>query len=354
MVKIDVGLTPTADDKKAQKKARRSEKKGFKSDRYDAYQKKFHPTQWKKAQQEKSKKGQREGQRPKEIKFDDSSRREFLTTLHKKKNERRVTAFVDAKRKLAKENTKFRAEQKENARKMYNSMASIPILPNYSYKLPTLEDTLREARELAAEAEEDEEDEDAVSEEDLPEEDREQIVTEDGELDEEAYDRQERKRLARLAKRIEEKRNQTVFFSNSNNAAEEASGKKGGKKGAAASSSSLMEDSGVVVSVEPLFGRRDSVRAAPLDDVDANGRKLNKKQMSMQGSQRLVDSIAEHNSLPMDVLKELAKIREETKGPARTEPKLRMMKELEKIRKIQKHSRKGHGKKSKSGKKKNR
>eukprot|EP00388_Colpodella_angusta_P048394 GDKK01076090.1.p1 GENE.GDKK01076090.1~~GDKK01076090.1.p1 ORF type:complete len:274 (-),score=73.26 GDKK01076090.1:79-900(-) len=268
------------------------------------------------------------------------SRKEFLLTLHKKKNERRVTAFVDTKRKMAKENTKFRQEQKESARKMYNSMASVPILPNYSYRLPTLEETMRAAADYS-----DEDGEEEEEEEDLPEDERENIVTADGELDEEALDRQERKRMARKAKSMEEKRNQTVFFPMAGGGEEGAANKKGGKK--ASSSTSVMDNSGVVVSVEPLFGRR----AAPVEETVAeDGKKLNRKQMSMLGSQRLVDSIAEKSSLPLEVIKELAKIREETKGPARTEPRLRMMKELEKIRKIRKHSRKGHGKKSNSGK----
>lgn len=118
----------------------------------------------------------------------------------------------------------------------------------------------------------------------------------------------------------------------------------------------MMDNSGIVVSVEPLFGRRQVTAPVeePVEETLGNKKYVSKKQLSMQGSQRLVDQIAERSSLPLEVIKELAKIREETKGPARTEPKMHMLKELEKLRKIKKHSRKGHGKKSKSGKKKNR
>lgn len=40
--------------------------------------------------------------RVKSITFNEQDRREYLLSLHKKKNERRVQAFVDAKRKLRK------------------------------------------------------------------------------------------------------------------------------------------------------------------------------------------------------------------------------------------------------------
>ncbi|EPY35679.1 hypothetical protein STCU_00995 [Strigomonas culicis] len=58
--------------------------------------------------------------------------------------------------------------------------------------------------------------------------------------------------------------------------------------------------------------------------------------------------------LPAVVEEELRRLRVETRGAAKTKSKVHVMKELEKIRKIRKHSRKGHGKRSKSGKRKNR
>uniref|UniRef100_A0A0A9Y0C6 Nucleolar protein 12 n=1 Tax=Lygus hesperus TaxID=30085 RepID=A0A0A9Y0C6_LYGHE len=83
-----------------------------------------------------SKKQQLTGGRTKAITFDESDRRDYLLTLHKKKNERRVQAFVDAKRKLRKESAKTRREQREEARRAYNNYARVPILPNYTYQLP--------------------------------------------------------------------------------------------------------------------------------------------------------------------------------------------------------------------------
>ena len=113
--------------------SKKKAKKGFKSDRRANFEKKL----------SNAGKGPLKSQKPartqpiKEVKFDDAARREFLLTMHKKKNERRVSAFVDSKRKMKRENTKFRMQQREEARLAYNSYAQVPILPDFSYRIRT-------------------------------------------------------------------------------------------------------------------------------------------------------------------------------------------------------------------------
>ncbi|CAD2216967.1 hypothetical protein AGDE_00142 [Angomonas deanei] len=96
--------------------------------------------------------------------------------------------------------------------------------------------------------------------------------------------------------------------------------------GGAEGPSNRVDDEFVTVEVKPLFG--------------GEGPTTN------QGSN--------FSDLPSAVEQELIRLRRETKGPAKTKSKIHMMKELEKIRKIKKYSRKGHGKKTTSGKRKNR
>lgn len=220
-------------------------KKGFKSDRYDRYQ--LH----RKKQQGFNPKAKKETHAPvKEVRFDASDRKEFLLGFHKRKNERRATAFTDAKKKIKTENAKFRREQREEARRAYNAYAKVPILPDYSYQLPHQQ--LKEADDGSD-----------------PEED-EQLGSD--------------------------------FYSHED---------------------SFGDVEGVSVKVEPL--RR------PTGTI----------------SNQFAD-------LPQAVAETLKKLKSATKGPARTKSKKNTLKTLEKIRKIRKHCRKGHGKKAAKGKKKNR
>lgn len=230
-------------------------KKGFKVDRYQRYQEN------RKRQQgiaTKDSKKEKPGS-VKEVRFDASDRKEFLTGFHKRKNERRATAFMDVKHKQKVENSKFRREQREEARRAYNAYAKVPILPDYSYRLPS-----------AAEA-------------DAPHADGDDAEGSDS-GDDTMGD---------------------SFFRADNELGDYGDG--------------------VSVTVQPL--RRASQVALPTNDF---------------------------SDLPKAVADELKRLKQQTKGPAKTKAKKCTLKVLEKIRKIQKHSRKGHGKKSAKGKKRNR
>jgi hypothetical protein len=244
--------------------SKKKSKKGFKSDRRANFEKKLNKNKKKDAKATSA-------SRVKEVKFDDASRREFLLTMHKNKNLRRVSAFVEVKRKIRRENSKFRMKQREDARLAYNSYAQVPILPDFSYR-----------------------------------------VTPDTEPDEEddGHDGSERKtkKMKKIAAvDLAEDRDTVVFPPLCVD---------DGKDGCGA----------VEVTVEPLFKRRRSLRLPSNDFSD----------------------------LPESVAKELARLKKEQKGPSRTKAKVHQMKELEKIRKIRKHTRKGHGKSGAKGKKRNR
>ncbi|CAG9581735.1 conserved hypothetical protein [Leishmania major strain Friedlin] len=311
-------------------------RKGFKSDRLENY---------KRMLAKKNGKTVRDAPtctpRPKALTFDDSSRRDYLLTLHKKKNERRVQAFVDAKRKQRKDSAKTRREQREEARRAYNNYARVPILPDYTYRLPRQQD------DMFADDEEDEERggedgyssqsaENGAEDADMP-----WISVDDPEV---ATDAAKRSFAAEASqRRRREKRLATL----SHSAHAMPGAMLGQEAGIAAdthlpvgpSSSSELESEYVTVDVKPLFstssgdaastckGGAVSTKALPSNDFD---------------------------DLPLVVRQELHRLRQQTKGPAKTKPRMRMMKELEKIRKIRKHSRKGHGKRRASGKRKNR
>lgn len=333
---VDTGLDPTGGGKK--KKSR----KGFKSDRHENYLRMVAKKNGKNVKESTTARISR----PKSIVFDDSSRQNYLLTLHKKKNERRVQAFVDVKRKMRKDNAKTRREQREEARRAYNAYARVPILPNYTYRLPT----------QAEEGFVDEEEEDVTWEEETQSnpndnEDDErmpwmsvddpQMAAHDAEMKlREAEEENQMKKHRRLSKRLATVARSThTMPSVMVGGAEEEDKPK--------CSSSTRKSSGVwptelpdaapedevTVEVLPLFARGGgtgaAAAAAPLPSND-------------------------FTDLPLSVQQELRRLRQETKGPAKTKPRLHMMKELEKIRKIKKHSRKGHGKRKASGKRKNR
>jgi hypothetical protein len=252
---VDTRAEATKDIGSGKKKERR----GFKSDRLERFQVSRLKKMGKKVKEANK------NAKPvavKEVKFDDAARKDFLLGFHKRKNERRITAYLDVKRKQKKENTQFRREQREEARKAYNTYAKVPILPDYSYRLPNpLEDAAAEAADDAE-------------------------VFEDEEVDEDS--------AARASKSQD-------FFPQED--------------------SLFGATEGVSVCVQPL--RQSHVGTAGAHDF---------------------------SDLPKAVAEELRRLQKAERGPARTKPKVSNLKTLEKIRKIQKHSRKGHGKKGAKGK----
>jgi hypothetical protein len=74
--------------------------------------------------------------RVKAVTFDAAARAEYLLGMHKRKNERRVTAVIERRRKHRHETVKMRRELREEARQQYNSVAQVPILPNYEFQFP--------------------------------------------------------------------------------------------------------------------------------------------------------------------------------------------------------------------------
>lgn len=297
-----IAPTPIQEAGVKKKKTKRCDRKGFKQDRYEAYQSRFHKGDYKTSQ---AKKEAANAARNKErIVFDDAERMTFLTTMHKKKNERRVAAFLDSKKKIARENTRFRREQREAARQAYNKFAQVPILPNYKFKIPEVnpEDLI----------EGDEEEEEEVDDEDA-----ESSYDDEGEL-------KPKKKIMRKKAKVEKKKRLS-----SSDKVEYGGG-------------GAVDASTVTVTVVPLFNNAP----APVIPVGAPPKK-GVKGVSM-------DVMASLSDLPISVAQELMKLRAERKGPSHTKAKVKTLKELEKIRKIKKHSRKGHGKSAKGGKKKNR
>jgi len=205
-------------------------KKGFKVDRRERFlQKTTKKTKVKPTNQTRT-------SRVKKIVFDEASRKDFVLGLHKRKNERRVTAFVDGKKKVKRENSKLRHSQREQARQAYNNYAQVPILPDYTFHLPTFEDAQNDPTD--------------------------------------------------------------IFYSQ---------GTENGSGGVNVSVKSLQ-------AVTPVGKARD------------------------------------FTDLPKSVASVLEIVARQQKGKPRTPGKVNMLKELQKIRKIQKHSRKGHGKKGAKGK----
>lgn len=266
MVAVDVGLGS----------GKKNEKKGFKIDRYERYQAKRRgevvPNKKKKDVVQSA---------TKEVRFDESARQEFLTGFHKRKNERRVKAFTDAKKKIAKENQKMRQEQREEARRAYNNFAKVPILPDYSYQLPN----------YTGDDGEEEEGEDGSGDDDD---------------DKAVSSRQQRERTVMQA--------------------EERFG----------------DDQDVVVHVQPLFARNQPSSSSSA----TSGKEKTTIGSKKRGAPSVVKgSLDDFSDLPEAVAAELKRLRMTEKGPSRTKPRQNTLKQLEKIRTIRKHSKKGHGKK---------
>ncbi|KEG09760.1 hypothetical protein DQ04_04701050 [Trypanosoma grayi] len=290
------GAASAAEDGGNDKKKR--EKKGFKVDRYENYQRKrLNKITGKDARKDNSSGSNNGGKRVRAITFDEAARRDYLLTMHKRKNERRVKAFVDAKHKLRRDNAKTRRAQREEARQAYNRFAAVPILPNFTYQLPR------------DDGEEEEEEEEGEVED--------QAERGEGEMMPDSADKRKR-RLPAAEKTVHVMPSAMRGESDATPVPQ---------------SSGRLDDDYVTVEVKPLFGKpavADASAAAPL--LPAN----------------------DFSDLPAVVEQELRRLKKETKGPTRTKPRIQMLKELEKIRKIKKHSRKGHGKKTAKGKKRHR
>ncbi|KPI87654.1 hypothetical protein ABL78_3252 [Leptomonas seymouri] len=335
MVKyVDAG-TDTGDASKKKKS-----RKGFKADRLENYKRMIAKKSGKKVRETPT-----PAARPKALTFDDAARRSYLLTLHKKKNERRVQAFVDMKRKLRKDSAKTRREQREEARRAYNNYARVPILPDYTYRLPDRHDEgFGEDEEGDADYTDDDagdhtsqEGEERVDDDEMPWMglDAPEAAAHDARENFEAHAEASRKR--KKAKRLA-----TIAHSSHAMPGVMLGQENGEGDGAAPSPSSAVEDEFVTVEVKPLFAR-PGASSASSSAGDNNAASAAKPLPSNN-----------FDDLPAVVQQELRRLRQETKGPAKTKPRLRMMKELEKIRKIRKHSRKGHGKRKASGKRKNR
>ena len=279
MVAVDVGLGS----------GKKNEKKGFKVDRYERYQAKRRGEVLPSKKEANRKKNLQTA--TKEVRFDESARHEFLTGFHKRKNERRVKAFTDAKKKIAKENQKMRQEQREEARRAYNNFAKVPILPDYSYQLPNY------VGSIADEGDDETRDE------------------EGGNLDDREKEESNSSFAAVMQSR--KQRERTVMQP------EERFG----------------DDQDVVVHVQPLFGRPNAAAAPSSSSSGSTSKCNNKKQAAVKGS------LDDFSDLPEAVAAELKRLRMTEKGPARTKARQNTLKQLEKIRTIRKHSKKGHGKK---------
>ncbi|GET92105.1 hypothetical protein, conserved [Leishmania tarentolae] len=329
MVKyVDTGVDTAAG---GNKKVR----KGFKSDRLENY---------KRMLAKKNGKAVRDAPtrtvRPKTLTFDDSSRRDYLLTLHKKKNERRVQAFVDAKRKQRKDSAKTRREQREEARRAYNNYARVPILPDYTYRVPRQQDD-----SFADDEDEEREVEDGCRSQSVEdwEEDADMPWMSVDAPEASADGTKAKCEVEKSQKRLREKRLATLPHSAhampSTMLGREERTLTDTPCPVGTSSSSELDSEYVTVDVKPLFSMSSADSAS-----------------TRKGGAAPTKTLPSHNfdDLPLVVRQELHRLRQETKGPAKTKPRLRMMKELEKIRKIRKHSRKGHGKRKASGKRKNR
>ncbi|EKF32781.1 hypothetical protein MOQ_003366 [Trypanosoma cruzi marinkellei] len=281
----------TAFDDDGGNNKKRREKKGFKVDRFESFQRR----RLKKSGVKDTYKNNGGGNsgRVRAIKFDENARREYLLTMHKCKNERRVKAFVDARQKTRRENARARRAQREEARQAYNRFAAVPILPNFTYQLPQDDGVAEGASEH-----------DSCEENDVAD------VTIN-------------RRYSAIAA---EKRVHVI----------PTAMRGGGGEEATSDYKSHLDDEFVTVEVKPLFGglaaASGSGGATTTSMLPAN----------------------DFSDLPAVVEQELLRLKKETKGPSKTKPRLRMLKELAKIRKIKKHSQKGHGKKTAKGKRKNR
>lgn len=308
----------------------------------------------------------------KSVVFNEAALKEYVTSLHKNKNERRVRAFVDMKQKIKKDSAKTRREQREQARLAYNKYAKVPILPNYTFRLPNA---------ALDDVEEDEEFDEEKDEEDAPlDAALEPVVQQSSSLKRLALQgssvhcmplsmttpspnveqresdiesglnkkRKKNKELTGEKCTHEDKQEEsTVRMASTNN---DLPAQKSTLSAFYAENDKLSAQA-VTVEVRPLFENLKSTEL--LSESSSTG----KSQHSKNGKDKKFTSSlpsADFSDLPPVVEEELRRLRQETKGPSRTKARIATQKELLKIRKIRKHSRKGHGKKSSCGKRKNR
>lgn len=383
-------------------------KKGFKVDRRENFKRMM---AYKATGKNASKGGAREARaaRAKTVVFDAEDRKNYLLTLHKKKNERRVMAFVDSKRKQKKDNAKTRRDQREEARRAYNNYARIPILPNYTYQIP---------RYAEDEDEEEDEKEGAATHTLVTSSDTRHIATgaASGELstaatqggpavsEESAHTTVPSARAVLRQRRAATLGSSTHVMTSIMTHGAQAKAKSDaahdddpaggvGRQGASgrqtqaqhgllhdeakgkrcpphaapvrdahAPVKARVDDDYVTVDVRPLFGNHSAAAPAAMadsnsdtdDEGDGSHRRAGGEDAAGLSRQPRALPSRDFSDLPAIVQAELRRLRQETKGPAQTKSRVRMMKEMEKIRKIKKHSRKGHNKRRSTGKRKNR
>jgi hypothetical protein len=283
-------MSQRVDDGSARPKRKKGDKLGFKQDRTDRYLARHGGAKNAERYSKKAlaqKDAVTKTAKIKDIKFSDDSRVEFLTTMHKKKNERRVNAMVEGRRKMRRENLKHKQTEREELRKQYNSYAQVPILPDYTFKLPDMN------------ADADDMDDIAVSSDD----------------DAEAVDAKTARRNAREFRRNAEAELQGVSL----------------HTGTAEEDNDAAYAQAVTVDVQPLFAA-----PAPTSRQSSRGGGGGGKVQGYRGGMDFSD-------LPDDVATLLNEINAKQKGPSKTKKKVHVTKEMQKYHKIMKHSRKKKG-----------
>lgn len=285
---------PRVDDGTYKKK---KSKTGFKVDRAKNYLERLKGVKGgKKKESEKEAKVQR----VKAVVFDEKEREEYLLGMHKRKNERRVQAVIERRKKHRKEQSKLRKELREEARQQYNQAAKVPILPNYQFQFP--EGTAGGGT--------------------------------DGNGGEDNF---EQETLQQHDVGVDN--SSTVIVSvQSLRAASAGRGKSQSLFAAGADNKTKSQNP------SELANKGKSVQAQQI--------LMNPKQLARAGS--ITQAILQDESLPWEVQQRLLRVKKEHRGESQPKIVVRPVRELKKIHKIAKHSRKGHGKKAKSGKKKNR
>ena len=274
---------PRLDDGSYKKK---KAKLGFKSDRRQNFLDRI-----KGIKPGKKKEDEDKVKRTKAVAFDEEERKEYLLGMHKRKNERRVEAIVDRKKKHRKETSKLRKELREEARQQFNQASKVPILPNYQFEFPKNQEVEADEAEF----------------------EQEQMVQHDVGADDQS----------------------TVTVSvQSLRAASQGRGK----------SQSLFAQS------QGRGGKDDLSNQSKSKSLALS--MMSPHQLQRAGS--ITQKILEDETLPLEVQQRLLRVKKDNKGDAQPKLVVKPVVELKKMHRIMKHSRKGHGKKAKSGKRKNR
>lgn len=308
----------------------------------------------------------------KSVVFNEAALKEYVTSLHKNKNERRVRAFVDMKQKIKKDSAKTRREQREQARLAYNKYAKVPILPNYTFRLPNAAiDDVEEDEELDEEKDEEKAPLDAVLEPLLQQRSNVRRTALQGSsmhcmplsMTTPSPNLENRGSDAEIGMDKKRKRNKELRGEKYTNEDEQeentaqmttTNGDLPTRKSTLAAfyaENEKLSAQAVTVEVRPLFENPKSTEL--LGESSSTGISLHGRSGRDKNFTSSLPS-ADFSDLPPAVEEELRRLRQETKGPSRTKARIATQKELLKIRKIRKHSRKGHGKKSSCGKRKNR